>query len=100
VKDDLADIIAFFAIYMPIIRTEVVAFTELWNNHSIRAQKQRPNHIKGKPRVNYLWPKGDNVKNWGIPINPEKIKELQADLDGWGTYLMHCCAYFTCTGCY
>jgi hypothetical protein len=81
IKDDIADFIAFLAIYIPIIRKEVVVFTELWNNYNIRAQKKRAYHVKGKPRINYFWPKGNNVKNWGIPINPEKIEELQADLD-------------------
>jgi hypothetical protein len=82
IKDNIADCIAFLAIYIPIIRKEVVVFTELWNNYNIRVQKKQPYYIKGKPRINYFWLKGNNVKNWGIPVDPEKIEKLQTDLEG------------------
>jgi hypothetical protein len=36
IKDNTADCIAFLAIYIPIIKKEVVVFTELWNNYNIR----------------------------------------------------------------
>jgi hypothetical protein len=63
IKNNIADSIAFLAIYIPIIKKEVVVFTELWNNYNIRIQKKQPYYIKGKPRINYFWPKGNNIKN-------------------------------------
>lgn len=40
-RDSPADRIAFKAVYIPIIRKELVAFVVQWNTHKIRKQKER-----------------------------------------------------------
>jgi hypothetical protein len=82
-EDNEADRIAILAIYMPIIRREVIGYVEMWNTHRIRKQRDRPNSISGKPIMNYFWPQGD-VQNWGTPIDPEIVEELKADIDHFG----------------
>jgi hypothetical protein len=79
-----SDCIAIVAIYIPIIRDEVVAYVEIWNNHSIRAQKNRPHHVSGKPKVNYLFSKMKKVADCGRPIDPELVDALRADTAEWG----------------
>ena len=67
------------AIYIPIIRDEVVAYIEIWNNYSIRAQKNRPHHVSSKPKVNYFFSKMKKVVDCGRLIDPELVNELRAD---------------------
>jgi hypothetical protein len=72
------------AIYTPIIRDEVIAYVEIWNNHSIRPQKNRPHLIFSKPKVNYFFSKMKKVLDCGRPIDPKLVDELQADTIEWG----------------
>ncbi|KAI1116337.1 hypothetical protein F5Y14DRAFT_440036 [Nemania sp. NC0429] len=62
--NDDRDLIAVYAIYGPILRTEVAEFVQLWNNHTIRTQKNRPHVVSGKPTEIYE----TCEVNWGIPI--------------------------------
>ncbi|KAI0535237.1 hypothetical protein GGR58DRAFT_480081 [Xylaria digitata] len=61
---DDRDLIAIYAIYGPVLRTEIIEFVQLWNNHTIRRQKNRPYVISGKPSEIYE----TSQVNWGIPI--------------------------------
>ena len=58
--DSLADQIAVYAIYGPIVREEFATFMELWNGHKIHTQKSRPHIISGIPMDLY---KTDQVRN-------------------------------------
>ena len=55
------------------IREEFAEFVELWNNHHVRPQKNRPHVIPGKPWDLY---ESDTVRNWGIPI-PDSSRESE-----------------------
>jgi hypothetical protein len=79
-SDCRPDRIAILAIYMPIIRAEVLAYVDTWNSHAIRKQKDRPNHVAGKPVFNYFF---SSVPNRGRPIDPELVDELLADTAEW-----------------
>lgn len=66
--DNLADQIAVYAIYGPMIRNEFADFVQLWNGHKIRTQKNRPHVISGIPMDLY---RTDKVTNWGVPIEDD-----------------------------
>lgn len=72
------------AIYLPIIREEVHAYVEIWNNHTIQAQKNRPHIVAGKPKFNYFFSGKKRVPDYGKPIDPELVNRLQADTAEWG----------------
>jgi hypothetical protein len=38
---------------MPILRAEIATYVETWNEHRIRSQRQRPNHVPGVPNQLY-----------------------------------------------
>jgi len=38
---------------MPILRAEITTYVETWNEHRIRPQRQRPNHVPGVPNQLY-----------------------------------------------
>jgi hypothetical protein len=38
---------------MPILRAEIATYVETWNEHRIRPQRQRPNHVPGVPNQLY-----------------------------------------------
>ncbi|KAI1822344.1 hypothetical protein F4861DRAFT_532334 [Xylaria intraflava] len=61
---DERDLIAVYAIYGPMLRTEITEFVQLWNNHTIRRQKNRSYVVSGKPSEIYE----TSTVNWGIPI--------------------------------
>ncbi|KAI1821966.1 hypothetical protein F4861DRAFT_532618 [Xylaria intraflava] len=63
VQDD-RDLIACYAIYGSRLRTDIAEFVQLWNNHTIRRQKNRPHVVHGKPTELYE----SSEVNWGIPI--------------------------------
>jgi hypothetical protein len=72
------------AIYVPIIRAEVVAYIEIWNKHVIRKQKDSPYIVSSKPIFNYYFSYTHGVSNCGRPVDPEFVKQLQADTAQWG----------------
>jgi hypothetical protein len=38
---------------MPILRAEIATYVKTWNEHRIRPQRQRPNHVPGVPNQLY-----------------------------------------------
>lgn len=85
-SDILADRVAFAAIYIPIIRQELLDFVHLWNNlHRIRKQKERPHVVSGIPQLLYNYPQTAGGEQCGIRVPPEVLHELQANLQGFGT---------------
>jgi hypothetical protein len=83
------DRIALIAIYMPIIREEVHAYQELWDKHTIRKQKDRPNVVPGKPVFNYHYSHTRGVPNCGWPVDPELIEEIRADTAHFSKYYLY-----------
>lgn len=49
----IADRIALLYHYLPQVHWEVATFCDLWNGHTIRAQRNRPHVVAGIPRENY-----------------------------------------------
>ncbi|KAI9375566.1 hypothetical protein BJX61DRAFT_531516 [Aspergillus egyptiacus] len=78
-KASLADQIALYAIYTPILRTEVCHFVQAWNCHRIRRQPNRPNSIGGKPYMLYHYPE-NGVQDYGHPVDNPTLQQLKRDI--------------------
>ena len=85
IKDNLADRIALLAVYVPIIRTELLEFCELYNNSSrIRKQKNRPHVVPGIPTILYHYPQLNDGHHCGISVPREALQEAHQELEGFG----------------
>ena len=62
----------------------------MWNAHSIRKQKSRPNAVTGKPYMLYHHP-GPNVQDWGLSFNEDRLRTMKQDVQDWDidAYLPH-----------
>lgn len=72
---------------MPIIRTEVAKFVDMWNHHSIRKQSDRPNGVFGKPFFIYGYPP-EGVSDYGQTPDPYLLSRLRNDTANWGKHLL------------
>jgi len=52
-SDVLEDRVVFLFVFVPILRDEIATFVETWNEHRIRSQRNRPNHVAGIPNELY-----------------------------------------------
>ncbi|KAH6951121.1 hypothetical protein BKA56DRAFT_505960 [Ilyonectria sp. MPI-CAGE-AT-0026] len=68
-----ADQIAVYALYGPMIRQEVADFTEMWNGHRIRPQKNREHLVSGIPMDLY---NTDAVENWAVKLGGSALAGL------------------------
>lgn len=64
------------------IRDELYSFVRIWNAHSIRPQKNRPNSVSGKPYMLYNYP-GKDIQNWGVSFNKEQFRTLKDRVKQW-----------------
>ncbi len=76
-----------FAIYLPILRTQIQSYIRTWNTHRIRKQPNRPNAIAGKPHKLYHRPPL-LVQNYGLSVHAERLDQLQNDVRDWGKVLI------------
>ena len=53
VPGQISDTVVLLFVFMPILRREVNAFVEMWNDHPIRKQRQLANHVPGVPNTLY-----------------------------------------------
>jgi hypothetical protein len=83
----IADQIAIFAIYLPILRTEIQSYVRTWNTHRIRKQSNRPNAIAGKPHMLYRYPP-PLVQNCGLSVDTVRLNILQNDIREWGKTIL------------
>ncbi|KAL4732831.1 hypothetical protein BDV11DRAFT_210663 [Aspergillus similis] len=83
-KDNLADQIALYAVYMPILQLEINSFVRTWNNHSIRKQKSMPSSVPGKPFMNYYYPP-EGISNHGLEFDTDKFHVLHNDVQNWNS---------------
>ena len=81
--DMLADRIALYAIYLPLLRDQILEFVEVWNVHRIRKQRNRPNVVQGKPFHNFFYPKVP-VRDYRVDCSEEKRADLQLDVQEYG----------------
>ena len=63
---------------MPIIREELLGFVEMWNSHTIRRQKSRPNHVAGKPWLLFFYPE-NGVQDFGLEVDPGLVEAFRKD---------------------
>ena len=82
-----ADQIAMFAIYIPILRTEIQSYVRTWNGHRIRKQPNRPNAVAGKPHILYHYPP-QLVQNYGLSVDTVRLDMLQNDVREWGKIIL------------
>jgi hypothetical protein len=52
-SDTVEDRVIFLFVFMPILRSEIATYVEIWNEHRIRPQRKRPNHVAGVPNQLY-----------------------------------------------
>lgn len=76
-----------FAIYIPILRTEVQSYVRTWNIHRIRKQPNRPNAIAGKPYMLYHYPP-ELTANYGLSVDSVRLQMLQDDVQEWGKSIL------------
>jgi hypothetical protein len=89
-KDSIPDQVAILALYMPLIRQRIKSWVELWNIHTIRKQKNRPDAITGVPYMNYFHPRPTSQDREAIQdrkcvldTESELIQRLQQDVQEW-----------------
>jgi hypothetical protein len=49
----LEDRVVFLFVFILILRSEINTYVETWNEHKIRPQRQRANHVAGIPNELY-----------------------------------------------
>jgi hypothetical protein len=59
---DSEDRVVFLFVFVPILRDEIATFVETWNEHRIRSQRNRANHVAGIP--NELYTSDDTPSGW------------------------------------
>jgi hypothetical protein len=79
-----SDRIAILAIYMPLIRNALCDFVRLWNVHSIRKQKNRPNGVSGKPFFLYFHPEKEGAEDYGLLPDRTLLDGLLEETGDWG----------------
>jgi hypothetical protein len=79
----LPDCITMLFVYLPIIREQTGEFVRVWNIHLIRKQPNRPHIVPGQPFQNYMFSEQMGVRDYGIPINIDKLNELR---EGYASY--------------
>lgn len=77
----IPDQIALYAVYMPILRTQVSSYVRTWNQHIIRKQPERPYVISGRPYMNYFHP--EHTVNHGLLVHEETLQQLRDSVQGW-----------------
>jgi hypothetical protein len=78
----MADQIALYAVYFPVLRNEIYSFVNIWNSHKIRPQKNRPNAVVGRPYMLYFNPPPP-TENWGTSYDAEMLANLESHLPEW-----------------
>ncbi len=63
----------FLFVFVPILRFEINTYVETWNEHRIRPQKHRANHVAGIP--NELYTKED-ISRYGWVPDTEFLLQL------------------------
>jgi hypothetical protein len=79
-SDTLEDKVVFLFVFIPILRQEITTFAETWNEHRIRSQSARPNHIAGRPNELYH----DASTRFGWEPDPILLAQLQEAVNDFG----------------
>jgi hypothetical protein len=78
---------------MPILREELRHFVEVHNEHRIRADHSRPNHVHGRP--NDLFRDRPMGRVHGFPPDLQILQRLQQSLATWGKFTTEKCIIMT-----
>jgi hypothetical protein len=81
VSGQISDTAVLLFVFMPILRREVNAFVQMWNDHPIRKQRQLANHIPGVP--NKLYDHRPDGERLGFQPNPDLVNDLLNSTDGF-----------------
>ena len=85
-SDVLEDRVVFLFVFVPILRREIATYVETWNEHRIRPQPGRPNHIAGRPNELYF---DATTPRCGWQPNPELLSQLKEAVSGFGIVTAH-----------
>lgn len=80
-SDVLEDRVVFLFVFVPILRREINTYVETWNEHRIRPQLERPNHISGRPNELYL---DSSTPRYGWRPDPELLARLKEAVNDFG----------------
>jgi hypothetical protein len=81
-SDVLEDRVVFLFVFVPILRSEIATFVETWNEHRIRSQKDRPNHVAGVP--NELYTGDDDTRRYGWTPDAQFLSQLSDVVTDFG----------------
>ena len=85
-SDVLEDRVVFLFVFVPILRQEIATYVDTWNEHRIRSQSGRPNHIAGRPNELYF---DTSTPRYGWQPNPELLSQLKEAVSGFSIATMH-----------
>lgn len=81
-QNELADHIAYFAIYMPFVREECSRFLQQWNVRKIRVQKECLHVTSGQPWDLYENAKSRAEERLMVPY-PEVVDKLAREFEAY-----------------
>jgi hypothetical protein len=85
-SDALEDRGVFLFVFIPILRSEINTYVETWNEHRIRPQKHRANHIAGIPNDLYT---DQAIPRYGWTPDIEFLSQLSQavkDVSQWSRF--------------
>jgi len=71
----IADRIVFLFVFVPILRHELYRYVETHNDHRIRPQLARANHVPGRP--NELYDNTTIYRRWGFSPDEGLLSDLE-----------------------
>jgi hypothetical protein len=78
----IADAVVLLFVFMPILRYDINAFVQMWNEHPIRKQRQLANHLPGVP--NQLYDRRpNNGERLGFRPNRDLLNDLLHHIAGF-----------------
>jgi hypothetical protein len=80
-SDVLEDRVVFLFVFVPILCYEITMFVETWNEHYIRSQSDRPNHVAGIPNELYMC---DDTSRHGWTPDARFLSQLSEKLTDFG----------------
>ena len=73
-SDVLEDRVVFLFVFVPILRSEINTYVDTWNEHQIRPQKHRANHVAGIPNELYA---DEAIRHYGWTPDATFLTQLE-----------------------
>ena len=80
-SDSLADRVIFLWVFMPLLRSELGTWVRNYNEHRIRQQPRRLNHVHGRPNKLYST---RQVPHYGYAPDAELLNSLLNAIEPYG----------------